>query len=152
MYMVLESDIECLSKAIHVIVFSVKRDFYIGRRINNDITISDISVSRKQAGIILKSDGRVCVEDCDSKFGTFVKASGVIAIPSTYRLPVQVEKKIFFFSLENRFSCFKMCLSSFGMNTLDDGFTYDEFNEVTDKYPSELEAILKPKKLPFNNK
>lgn len=70
--MVLESDIECLSKAIHVVVFSVKNDFYIGRRINNDITISDISVSRKQAAIKLK-DNQVIVEDCDSKFGTFVK-------------------------------------------------------------------------------
>lgn len=44
--MVLDSDIDCLSKAIHVIVFSVKNDFYIGRRVSNDITISDISVSR----------------------------------------------------------------------------------------------------------
>jgi pSer/pThr/pTyr-binding forkhead associated (FHA) protein len=70
--MVLESDIECLSKAIHVVVFSVKPEFYVGRRINNDITISDISVSRKQAGLLLR-DGKVLVEDCDSKFGTFVK-------------------------------------------------------------------------------
>lgn len=44
--MILESDIECLSKAIHVIVFDVKDNFHIGRRVNNDITISDISVSR----------------------------------------------------------------------------------------------------------
>lgn len=86
--MVLESDIECLSKAIHVIVFSVKRDFYVGRRINNDITISDISVSRKQAGIILKANNKVFVEDCDSKFGTFVKINGLMAIPKHYRLPV----------------------------------------------------------------
>ena len=68
----LESDIECLSKAIHVVVFSVKPDFFVGRRINNDITVSDISVSRNQAAIRL-SGGRVFVEDCDSKFGTFVK-------------------------------------------------------------------------------
>ena len=71
-YLVLESDIECLSKAIHVIVFSVKPEFYVGRRINNDITISDISVSRKQAGIKLVNN-KVFVEDCDSKFGTFIK-------------------------------------------------------------------------------
>lgn len=45
--MVLESDIECLSKAIHVIVFSKKTEFDIGRRVSNDITVSDISVSRK---------------------------------------------------------------------------------------------------------
>jgi len=96
--MVLESDIECLSKAIHVIVFSVKPDFHIGRRISNDITISDISVSRKQAAITLKH-GRVYVEDCDSKFGTFVKVNSTIPVPSSYRLPIQIEKKIFFFQL-----------------------------------------------------
>jgi hypothetical protein len=118
--MVLESDIECLSKAIHEIVFSEKSDFYIGRRVNNDITISDISVSRKQAGIILKPDGRVCVEDCDSKFGTFVKAQGAIAIPSNYRLPIQVEKKIFFFKLQNRYSCLSMCLGSLGLKPASD--------------------------------
>ena len=70
--MVLESDIECLSKAIHVVVFSVKKSFSIGRRINNDITVSDISVSRKQATITLNND-KIFIEDCDSKFGTFVK-------------------------------------------------------------------------------
>jgi pSer/pThr/pTyr-binding forkhead associated (FHA) protein len=86
--MVLESDIECLSKAIHVIVFSVKNDFYVGRRINNDITISDISVSRKQAGIILKENNKVFVEDCDSKFGTFVKAQSPIKLSANIRLPI----------------------------------------------------------------
>lgn len=95
-YCVLESDIECLSKAIHVIVFSVKPDFYIGRRINNDITVSDISVSRNQAAIKLTSDGKVFVEDCDSKFGTFVKIHGPIKLPA-YRFPIQIEKKCFFF-------------------------------------------------------
>ena len=44
--MVLESDIECLSKAIHVVLLDYKSEFNIGRRVNNDITVSDISVSR----------------------------------------------------------------------------------------------------------
>ena len=47
--MVLESYIECLSKAVHVIDFSVKKVFNVGRRVSNDITVSDISVSREQA-------------------------------------------------------------------------------------------------------
>lgn len=103
-YLVLESDIECLSKAIHVIVFSVKPDFYVGRRINNDITVSDISVSRNQASIKLR-DGKVFVEDCESKFGTFVKIKGPILVPRVGRLPIQIEKKCFFIRQENRFSC-----------------------------------------------
>lgn len=45
-YLVLESDINCLSKAIHVINFDFKREYTVGRRVTNDITVSDISVSR----------------------------------------------------------------------------------------------------------
>ena len=47
--MILESDIECPSKAVHIINFGVKQHFKVGRRVNNDISISDISVSRRQA-------------------------------------------------------------------------------------------------------
>jgi len=85
MYMVLESDIECLSKAIHVVVFSKKPEFNVGRRINNDITVSDISVSRKQATFRLSDDNqKVTVEDCESKFGTFVKVFGLLPIDGSY--------------------------------------------------------------------
>ena len=45
-YMVLESDINCLSKAIHVVNFDYKKEYNVGRRVTNDITVSDISVSR----------------------------------------------------------------------------------------------------------
>lgn len=128
-YMVLESDIECLSKAIHVIVFSVKPAFHIGRRVSNDITISDISVSRVQASITLKND-RIYVEDCDSKFGTFIKVLSTIAIPLNFKLPIQIEKKIFFFKLENRFSCFHQCL--FSWNIISRSQT--ESNEDGDHY------------------
>jgi hypothetical protein len=48
-YMVLESDIECPSKAIHVINLRIKPICSVGRRVNNEISISDISVSRRQA-------------------------------------------------------------------------------------------------------
>jgi hypothetical protein len=50
-YMVIESDVNCLSKAIHVINFDLKNNYKVGRRINNDVTVSDISVSRSQAEI-----------------------------------------------------------------------------------------------------
>jgi hypothetical protein len=71
-YLVLESDINCLSKAIHVINFDFKREYTVGRRVTNDITVSDISVSRAQASIKLMNDNTIFVEDYDSKFGTFV--------------------------------------------------------------------------------
>ncbi len=105
-YLVLESDIECLSKAIHVLIFSKKEQFTIGRRINNDITVSDISVSRNQAIVKLdKERKKVFLEDCDSKFGTFVKALGPIKVLPNIKLPLQIEKKVFLIDLVHRFSC-----------------------------------------------
>ena len=60
--MVLESDINCLSKAIHVVDFDFKQEYNVGRRISNDITVSDISVSRAQANFSYR-DGKVFVSD-----------------------------------------------------------------------------------------
>jgi hypothetical protein len=101
--MVLESDINCLSKAIHVINFSHKREYTVGRRITNDITVSDISVSRAQASI-RHSIGKVFVEDQDSKFGTFLKVRGLMEIKeNSPEIPIQIEKKCFFIKLEDRY-------------------------------------------------
>ena len=55
-YLVLESDVNCLSKAIHVVNYSFKQEYNVGRRVTNDITVSDISVSRAQASITLKKN------------------------------------------------------------------------------------------------
>ena len=149
--MVLESDIECVSKAIHVVVFSKKEAFYVGRRINNDITISDISVSRNQAAIKLKGD-KVFVEDCDSKFGTFVKVNGSVKVPITENLPIQIEKKCFFFRLEQRFSCMQTCFISCGLFRGREA--YDHYLDVANKYPRSLkkELIGKPQELVDLNK
>ena len=97
-YMVLESDINCLSKAIHVVNFDFKNEYTVGRRVTNDITVSDISVSRAQSSIFLKN-GKVYVQDMDSKFGTFVKIQGMYEIgkyAGNEIIPIQIEKKCFF--------------------------------------------------------
>ena len=107
-YLVLESDIECLSKAIHVLIISDKSEFSIGRRVNNDVTVSDISVSRKQALVKIKGS-KIFVSDCDSKFGTFVKVNGPLRMPENQTVPIQIEKKMFLFKLQNRFSCMQKC-------------------------------------------
>lgn len=70
-YLVLESLIDCSSKAVHILDLAAKEVFDIGRRITNDITVSDISVSRCQA-IIRLHKKKVCLEDSNSKFGSFV--------------------------------------------------------------------------------
>ena len=119
-YMVLESDINCLSKAIHVVDLDFKKEYKVGRRVNNEITVSDISVSRAQAQISLRGD-KLFVEDLESKFGTFVKINGLLQISSDnygltpkekskFVLPVQIEKKCFFIRPVQRYSWwFRKC-------------------------------------------
>eukprot|EP00347_Sterkiella_histriomuscorum_P013132 403365890 len=109
-----------------------KNDFYIGRRVSNDITISDISVSRQQSAIKLR-EGKVYVSDCDSKFGTFVKIQEPMRVPSDFTLPLQTERKCFFVRLVNRFSCWMNCITSCGLvNRLE---TYDHYQDVSSKLP-----------------
>ena len=95
--MILESDIECPSKAVHIINFGQKQVFSVGHRVNNDISISDISVSRRQA--IFKLEGeKVFLMDLDSKFGTFRRISEPLKIDKDGSIvPIQIEKKCFFF-------------------------------------------------------
>ena len=88
-YIVLESDIQCLSKAIHVINFDYKKEYTVGRRVTNDITVSDISVSRAQSILKLKSN-KLYVEDQDSKFGTFVKVNGIYEIDNSKNFTIPI--------------------------------------------------------------
>jgi len=77
--MVLESFIECLSKAVHVVDFGFKQQFNVGRRVTSDITVSDISVSRSQSHFQLVS-GKVYLSDTNSKFGTFCMVKGLLPL------------------------------------------------------------------------
>ena len=161
-YMVIESDINCLSKAIHVIDFDHKKEYTVGRRVTNDVTVSDISVSRAQSSIKLRR-GKVYVEDLDSKFGTFVKVRGTVEIDQDWKrkgrdslIPIQVEKKCFFIKPVNRYSwmwrqcCLCLCpnvkrplKSSNKYKTAEQQYQFadtdfDHYQDVTEKYPDEL--------------
>ena len=143
-YMVLESDIECLSKAIHIIDFSVKNVYNVGRRVTNDITVSDISVSRKQSEIELDLDtNQLFLTDCYSKFGTFVKVNGLHKLDKLGEgVPVQVEKKCFFLKLRERYSAAERCWICLCPSR--GGKDRDHFCDVSQKFPLEIKKQLMP--------
>jgi pSer/pThr/pTyr-binding forkhead associated (FHA) protein len=59
-------------KSIHVINLNDQK-ITLGRGHECDVRINDISVSRTHASIIFNSiDGRICIRDLKSKFGTLV--------------------------------------------------------------------------------
>jgi pSer/pThr/pTyr-binding forkhead associated (FHA) protein len=71
-YMIMESVKSAPAKVIHVFYLDVTNEFKIGRSVDTDMKIADISVSRLHAYIRIKN-GELIVEDNGSKFGTLIK-------------------------------------------------------------------------------
>ncbi len=70
-YMILESINSMPAKVVHV--FDLRyNDFKVGRSVDTDMKIADISVSRTHSFLKIK-DKKLFVEDNGSKFGTLVK-------------------------------------------------------------------------------
>lgn len=70
-YMILESIKSAPAKVVHV--FDLRYDsFKVGRSVETDMKIADISVSRTHSYFKVK-DNKILVEDNGSKFGTLVK-------------------------------------------------------------------------------
>lgn len=148
--MILESDIDCPSKAVHIMNFGEKQVYTVGRRINNDIAISDISVSRNHATFKKEKD-KVFLMDLDSKFGTFVKLNEPLKIAKDGSIvPVQIQKKCFFFKQEPRFSqCNRLCNNlPFGSQkkgtVWSDVQRYDYFLRTFDRFPISCRQKLAP--------
>lgn len=69
--MIMESINSMPAKVVHV--FDLRYDgFKVGRSVDTDMKIADISVSRTHSFFKIK-DGKLFVEDNGSKFGTLVK-------------------------------------------------------------------------------
>lgn len=62
------------AKVIHVFNLSECDTFRIGRSVDTDMKIADISVSRLHAYVKIRS-GKLFIEDNGSKFGTLIKIS-----------------------------------------------------------------------------
>jgi len=86
-YMILESIKSAPAKVIHVFDMSdcdgklnldgthnLKNEFRIGRSVDTDMKIADISVSRVHSYIRVVGD-EIIVEDNGSKFGTLIKVN-----------------------------------------------------------------------------
>jgi len=70
-YMILESIKSAPAKVVHVFDLTYD-DFKVGRSVDTDMKIADISVSRTHSFFKIQN-GKICVEDNGSKFGTLVK-------------------------------------------------------------------------------
>lgn len=71
-YLIMESVKSAPAKVVHVFYLDKGTEFRIGRSVETDMKIADISVSRIHA-FIKFNNGIITLEDNGSKFGTLVK-------------------------------------------------------------------------------
>ena len=78
-YLIMESVKSAPAKVIHVFYLNKANEFKIGRSVDTDMKIADISVSRIHSYIKMKN-GKLYVEDNGAKFGTLVKIRDPIEV------------------------------------------------------------------------
>ena len=66
------------------------------------------------------------------------------------KLPIQIEKKCFFFSIQERDSVFSKCLPCLRINPKKE--KYDHYSDVRDKFPQELQDYFFPKYIQLASK
>lgn len=71
-YMIMESVKSAPAKVVHVFYLDQSSEFKIGRSVDTDMKIADISVSRIHSYIRIQDDDLI-IEDNGSKFGTLIK-------------------------------------------------------------------------------
>lgn len=78
-YLIMESVKSAPAKVIHVFFLNKSNEFKIGRSIDTDMKIADISVSRVHSLIKIR-DRQLFIEDNGAKFGTLVKVRDPIEV------------------------------------------------------------------------
>jgi len=78
-YLIMESVKSAPAKVIHVFFLDKSSEFKIGRSVDTDMKIADISVSRIHSFIKIKNN-QLYIEDNGAKFGTLVKIRDPIEI------------------------------------------------------------------------
>jgi hypothetical protein len=85
-------------KAVHAIPLSVDGKLFLGRGHDNDIRVTDISVSRAHA-IIQVKNGAAYLQDNHSKFGTLVQLSQPVQLDFGHELVIQNGRSLLHFDL-----------------------------------------------------
>lgn len=101
--MIMESVKSAPAKVIHVFFLEKYSEFKIGRSVDTDMKIADISVSRIHAYIRVQK-GMLTLEDNGSKFGTLVKIQGPQKLATINKEPAssmyQIGRTLIYFNFK----------------------------------------------------
>ncbi|CAG9324502.1 unnamed protein product [Blepharisma stoltei] len=96
-------------QSLHVLSSVDNSIVKIGRGHENEIRVSDISVSRCHSTIKISRNG-FFLEDNDSKFGTLVLARKPVLLKRNSSLVVQCKRTVIQFSLKEPYNLMRICL------------------------------------------
>jgi hypothetical protein len=92
-------------QTIHLIPLQNKNNVRLGRGHDSDVRISDISVSRNHA-LVRYDQGKLILEDNESKFGTLVQVRRPIALDAESNFSIQCGRTVLSFACRMRTRCF----------------------------------------------
>ena len=118
----------------------------IGRGLENQLVLNDISVSRNHCQLRINNDGSILLEDNHSKFGSLVLIQKEIEILKGQNLNVQVSTNYLTFSLKKRENFFSCC----NAEEIDEKNNYEKLNSLSIKY-NKYDGILNESITPENS-
>ena len=109
----------------------------IGRGLENQLILNDISVSRNHCKLIIDDNGDVILEDNSSRFGSLVLIQDEIEILKGHKLHVQVGTNYLIFTLNKKKGLFSCC----NAEEIDNKNTYEKLNSLSVKYNKKNEIL-----------
>ncbi len=96
------------SRGIHILSLGEKAYVKMGRGQDNDLRITDISVSRCHS-VLKYCQGKFLLEDNESKFGTLVLLQKPLLIHSNmHNMALQVGRSLFYFNVKSKMRSFSL--------------------------------------------
>ena len=109
----------------------------IGRGLDMQLVLNDISVSRNHCQLKIEDDGSIVLEDNNSKFGSLVLIQKEIEILKGNCLNIQVGTNYFTFTLKKKTGFFSCC----NAEEIDSKNNYENLNYFFIKYDKKKEIL-----------
>ena len=113
-----------------LVKFNENNVLKIGRGLEMQLILNDISVSRNHCQLIINDEGDVILEDKNSRFGSLVLIQEEIEILKGQKLNVQVGTNYLTLSLNKKRGLFSCC----NAEEIDNKNTYEKLNSLAIKY------------------
>ena len=126
------------NKYRYLVKFDKNNIMKIGRALEMQLILNDISVSRNHCQLIIEEDGNIIMEDNNSKFGSLVLLQAeMIEILKGQTLTIQVGTNYLNISLKKQSNIFDCC----NAEEIDIKHSYERINSKAIKYDKTIEIL-----------